>query len=143
MALSGAEKQRRRRLNPMAREADREYSREYRQENKVEIREQCIRYRARYPERDRERQRARHLQSTYNLTLEDYNNMLEKQDHRCAICNSHRTEQNPQFGLVIDHCHDTNQVRGLLCWKCNTGLGKFDDDPKLVEAALSYLNDKD
>lgn len=49
----------------------------------------------------------------------------------CTICG--------EFGDQVDHCHTTGQVRGLLCINCNTGLGKFKDDPMLLEFARLYL----
>lgn len=56
----------------------------------------------------------------------------------CVICGA---EEN----LVVDHCHKTNIVRGMLCNHCNRGLGHFKDDPQLLEFAriylLSYSND--
>ena len=56
----------------------------------------------------------------------------------CVICGS---EEN----LVVDHCHKTNIIRGMLCNHCNRGLGHFKDDPQLLEFAriylLSYSND--
>jgi hypothetical protein len=53
----------------------------------------------------------------------------------CAICNT------PTSKLVVDHCHKTNRVRGVLCNSCNLGLGKFKDSPELLEAAMLYLMD--
>ena len=50
----------------------------------------------------------------------------------CVICGS--TEK-----LVVDHCHTTNQVRGMLCNHCNRGLGHFRDNPDLLEFARIYL----
>ncbi len=50
----------------------------------------------------------------------------------CVICGD-STE------LVVDHCHSTNKVRGMLCGSCNLGLGKFKDDPELLEFARIYL----
>lgn len=50
----------------------------------------------------------------------------------CVICGS---EEN----LVVDHCHKTNVVRGMLCNHCNRGLGHFKDDPQLLEFARIYL----
>lgn len=54
---------------------------------------------------------------------------------KCAICNT-TTDK-----LVVDHCHKTNKVRGVLCNSCNLGLGKFKDSVKLLEAATLYLAD--
>jgi len=50
----------------------------------------------------------------------------------CIICGS---EEN----LVVDHCHKTNIIRGMLCNHCNRGLGHFKDDPELLEFARIYL----
>lgn len=50
----------------------------------------------------------------------------------CVICGS--TEK-----LVVDHCHKTNIIRGMLCNHCNRGLGHFKDDPELLEFARMYL----
>lgn len=50
----------------------------------------------------------------------------------CVICGS--TEN-----LVVDHCHKTNTIRGMLCNHCNRGLGHFKDDPELLEFARMYL----
>ena len=52
---------------------------------------------------------------------------------QCDICNTTTSK------LVIDHCHETNKVRGVLCNECNMGLGKFKDDPRLLEFAQVYL----
>jgi hypothetical protein len=69
----------------------------------------------------------------YGLTLEDYRALLARQGKACAICK----KSVPR--LCIDHCHATGKVRGLLCNKCNTGLGCYADDPKLTAAATAYL----
>lgn len=59
--------------------------------------------------------------------------MLIAQNYNCAICACKKY-------LVIDHCHRTGKVRGLLCKKCNTALGGFNDDTKALEGAIAYLN---
>jgi hypothetical protein len=74
------------------------------------------------------------LRKTYGLTLEDYEAMLEAQDYGCAICGGQGSRR-----LVVDHCHATERVRGLLCDKCNIGLGWFRDDPELMDRAIGYL----
>lgn len=75
------------------------------------------------------------LKKRYGITLEQYNEFKTLQDNRCKIC------KNKEERLYIDHCHTTNKFRGLLCNKCNFGLGAFNDDPSLVEKAAKYLKD--
>ncbi len=69
------------------------------------------------------------------ITLKEFDTMKEKCNNKCEICKIDFNENN----LFIDHDHITGKVRGLLCNKCNTGLGQFDDNDNLVEIALKYL----
>jgi hypothetical protein len=78
--------------------------------------------------------RAKSRLAAYGLTKEGYDRMLAQQHGACAIC-----KRQPQETLCIDHDHDTGQVRGLLCRKCNLGLGFFDDSPSLLRSAAAYL----
>jgi hypothetical protein len=71
----------------------------------------------------------------YGLTEEAYLGLLLAQDNACAIC---RTPFEG-FKVCVDHCHETGEVRGLLCDNCNVGLGRFKDDVQRVAAALAYL----
>lgn len=59
----------------------------------------------------------------------------------CEICDRTPEEvgSNRFKRLSIDHCHATNQFRGLLCWECNIALGKFGDDPERLRRAIEYL----
>ena len=71
----------------------------------------------------------------YNLTLEQVNEMAEA---GCAICGTTDwpgRHKRPH----VDHDHQTGRVRGILCSECNTGLGKFKDNPAFLEAAVRYL----
>lgn len=77
------------------------------------------------------------LKRTYNLSLEDYEKMLILQKDCCAICNKNKSEF--KKGLGVDHCHTTGKIRGLLCSKCNTSIGGFDDDVERLQAAINYL----
>ena len=72
------------------------------------------------------------LKKRYGLTLEQYNNMLLKQKYRCAICKE-RTK------LHIDHDHKTRKVRGLLCFRCNVGIGHL-KNLIVLKAAIQYLD---
>lgn len=74
------------------------------------------------------------LRSEYGISLEDYNILKKNQKGRCAICNKKYSKT-----LLVDHDHKTGRVRGLLCRKCNTGLGQFCDNPKLLWQACLYM----
>lgn len=68
----------------------------------------------------------------YGLTPEQYNEMFERQEGKCKVCKE-------EIKLVVDHCHTTGEVRGLLCNGCNTGLGLFKDSIDRLEEAVVYL----
>lgn len=76
-------------------------------------------------------------QYNYGLTPSDFAALLAKQDGRCAICRTN--DFTPKRNPGVDHCHGSGVVRGLLCGRCNAGLGQFKDDPALLRAAASYL----
>jgi hypothetical protein len=73
----------------------------------------------------------------YGLTKEDYNRMFESQGGKCGCCNASHTEF--RRGLHVDHDHVTGQVRGLLCTRCNPGLGYFENSVEKLEMAIAYL----
>ena len=79
--------------------------------------------------------RNNNLKYRYGITEEIYNEMLDKQDYSCAICNQ-KSEKN----LSVDHCHTTGKIRGLLCQNCNVGLGYFNDDKNRMKLAMRYLD---
>jgi hypothetical protein len=71
--------------------------------------------------------------------MKQYMEMLEAQGRQCALCGKEWQGFNKSKSLVIDHCHETGKVRGLLCGDCNTALGRFGDDPVRLRAAITYL----
>lgn len=79
------------------------------------------------------RNRAAWLQRAYNLSVAEFDALLEAQGRRCAICKV----EPEQFD--VDHDHSTGKVRGLLCPPCNRGLGSFRDRRAVVIAAAAYL----
>ena len=79
--------------------------------------------------------RRKALCSKYGISLDIYEKILEEQGFACAICGSPASTK----CLAIDHCHETGGVRGLLCTKCNGGLGQFNDNVTTLEAAIKYL----
>ncbi|WP_374580593.1 endonuclease VII domain-containing protein [Sphingomonas sp. J344] len=92
------------------------------------------RYRARHPTRAKESD----LRNRYGLSLTDFHDLLEAQGGVCAICSEPEQVKDGR-SLAVDHDHSTGEVRGLLCQKCNTGLGKFRDSPDLLREAIKYL----
>lgn len=78
------------------------------------------------------------LRNLYGLTELDYARMLVAQDGKCAICGADKPGGRFKHFLV-DHNHVSRQVRGLLCDKCNRGLGYFRDNPEFLKAAVVYL----
>ena len=83
-------------------------------------------------------QRKSYLKRTYNVTLEEYEKKLKQQNNCCAICSKNIAFLGSK--LAVDHNHTTNQNRGLLCINCNTALGGFKDNIKLLQKAINYLN---
>ena len=82
------------------------------------------------------------LKRNYGISLEDYDQLLKKQNGGCAICGTtNPVGRSGQFGPVfhVDHCHTNGHIRGLLCHHCNVALGAFKDDPKLLMKAMQYL----
>lgn len=86
-----------------------------------------------------EKERETQFKYRYGLTKPDFDLMWARQQGLCKICT------NPLNlglrGYSIDHNHQTGQVRGLLCNKCNTGLGLFNDNPVSLQNAITYLNE--
>ena len=74
------------------------------------------------------------LKRLYGISPADYDALLAKQDGVCATCGKPSEET-----LCVDHCHATGTIRGLLCRKCNTGLGCYEDDPATMITSLAYL----
>jgi hypothetical protein len=82
------------------------------------------------------------MERLYGITALEYNTLFQKQEGVCAICGTstptlNHNETRPN--LYVDHCHTSGAVRGLLCGKCNSGLGQFNDNPELLQAAITYL----
>ena len=75
----------------------------------------------------------------FGMTLPEYDSLVVAQGGRCAIC----LKESPGSRynrFAVDHDHKTGKVRGLLCRACNTGLGFFEDDQKLLMSAMRYLS---
>lgn len=85
--------------------------------------------------RNRDKVRERQLKNKYSITQQDYLEMYRFQEGRCRIC------EDTYEKLVIDHCHRTGRIRGLLCRECNTGIGLLKESPKVFVNAIEYLKE--
>ena len=81
------------------------------------------------------------LKQQYGISMEEYDTMLAAQGGGCAICAATEPGGRTKY-FPVDHCHTTGTVRGLLCTKCNRGLGLFNDDPARLERAAKFLKEK-
>jgi hypothetical protein len=104
-----------------------------RYEESPEFREKKSEYHRNYYENNKDKiikdGRLYVLRTKYNLTEEEFNELAKD---GCMICGGRER-------LAVDHDHETNEVRGILCVKCNTALGSFDDSIELLYKAISYL----
>lgn len=77
----------------------------------------------------------------YGITVEDYRGMVARQEGRCAICGElpKGDGHGASSRLHVDHDHRAHRNRGLLCGRCNQGIGYFNEDPALFQAAVDYL----
>ncbi len=99
------------------------------------------RYLAYHRKESKESQRVRrHRYADFGITIEDYDDMYIQQGGCCATCGIHQSELDSR--LAVDHCHDTSVVRGLLCKRCNQGIGLFNDDTELFGNIIKYLERK-
>ncbi len=83
----------------------------------------------------------------FNISFEEFTNLRIKHNDTCAICGvseiEARNNKTKHYGLYIDHCHSTNNVRGLLCHHCNLLIGYAKDNPIILQNAIHYLSQED
>ena len=84
--------------------------------------------------------RRQHLKRQYGITPEEYDQMLESQQGCCAACKTDQpgNSKHDRY-FVVDHCHETGKVRGLLCHQCNTALGLLKDNPETLSNLITYV----
>lgn len=136
------------------REAYNAYMRDWTEQNKERLNEERRNrrkndeaYRAKIRESDikrywknPEKHKDSRLKGVYGIGIDEFNRMRQEQNYSCAICGAH--EDTSIKGLAVDHCHNKGHVRGLLCSKCNTGLGHFKDNVAFLRNAIEYLERK-
>ena len=108
---------------------------DWRDKNRSEYNNYVAEWRAKNPER----QHKTEIKRRYSLSIEDYNSMLTKQKCKCKICGKQHDPSLKRGRLYVDHDHDTGKVRGLLCGPCNSAIGYFNHDIKIMAKAIQYM----
>jgi len=128
-----------------------EYARKWREKrgNREKLRRSQRKWAVAHPERNRRwyhqhkkyalrQARAARFRREFDISLKDYTKLLKKQKYCCWICKRKHYYKRYKR-LRVDHNHKTGKYRGLLCDFCNLGLGRFNDDIKLLRRAIKYL----
>jgi hypothetical protein len=106
----------------------------------IKNREAVLAKRRAYRKDNQDKIQACKLKGTFGVTAEWFNRQCDLQGHVCAICNAVLEDKAGKGRtLAVDHCHETGQVRELLCSTCNTALGGFKDCSRLLLSAADYL----
>jgi hypothetical protein len=119
------------------------YHAKWYEQHKEKRRKQIAEYTASKPkEWIQAKGRRDHLKRRYNITPQEYETKLASQDYKCAVCGKDASD-NKRGGkldpLHVDHCHKSGNLRDLLCYSCNSGLGQFKDDIETLQKAIDYL----
>ena len=120
------------RMGDVARAKHRLEMREWRAKNAEEYNARAKAYRAANPDKVR----SFNLKKTYGITLDQFNDLFRSQGDKCAIC---RSDASNGKNWHVDHCHQTEKVRGILCHPCNLMIGQADDNIETLLAAVEYL----
>lgn len=77
------------------------------------------------------------LKYRFGITIEQWQTLLDAQGGKCKICGT--SDPGGKLKWHTDHCHNSNTIRGILCHRCNVGVGHFKDNPELLRRAAEYL----
>jgi hypothetical protein len=126
-------------------EDKRKYFREYQQKRRLRNSSKEREYQKNYRDNNKDKRKNVMLKLKFNLTLDEYNFMLDAQSGVCKICGmSETTKKNNSDEvrmLCVDHDHNTGQVRGLLCNRCNRALGHYEASKPRAQEFEKYLEE--
>ena len=109
-----------------------------REKNRLKV----AKWRENNPEKARAGYKITDFRRGFGLEVSDYEALLAKQKGVCAVCNQAETalsNQGKVRKLAVDHCHATNVIRGLLCYRCNYILGLCKDSTQTLRGLALYL----
>lgn len=91
--------------------------------------------------KNKDRLRAKNLCRTFGISIEQYDSMHYAQHGLCGICGQPESAVSGACirRLAVDHCHRTGKIRGLLCSRCNAGIGYLGDSTARLTSAINYL----
>lgn len=112
----------------------------YRDTHKEQIKEWKLNNKERWKAYKKQYSRFYYLMKTYNITPEEYSQLEEQQNGKCAICGGGVEDSNDVY-LCVDHNHITGKIRGLLCRECNLGLGNFKESIEILQKAVQYMQE--
>lgn len=115
-------------------ECAKENAKKWQDKNPEKLRENLKKFRD--SEKGQRSARNYRLKREFNITIEKYEELLTSQKNVCYICKNACTIHD---NLCVDHCHKTGIVRGLLCVRCNTTLGKVEESTDILKSMISYL----
>jgi len=112
-----------------------EYNRQWRRRNRVRANAVSAAYKEKNREKAKVWSQKTNLKKNYGLSLEAFESLKAGQNNRCACCEAEGKK------LVVDHCHITGKIRGLLCRTCNSGIGQLGDTLLSVQKAVRYMEE--
>lgn len=108
--------------------------------NKESIKEKAALRYINNKEKHKEKGKQWRYKKIYGIEYKVFEQMIKKQNNKCFICNKDFvTGSVSDAKAVLDHCHITGKLRKILCNRCNSAMGWFEDNPELLEKAANYL----
>ena len=130
------------RWNATHKEQNAQTHREYRQKNQDRVRGWKDDWYEKHPERKKSIDRNTYFKRKYGITLEEYERMKQERNNKCDICGNecNKTSVNgKRIEPCVDHNHKTNELRGMLCSRCNRTLGLVGEEERLLTKMIAYL----
>lgn len=119
-------------------ELHRRRAKEYKDKNKEKVQARMSLWAKANRSRLNEQKRHQHYKDKYGITIEERDASMASQGGVCKCCGAD-TPGN-KYGWVVDHCHRTNTIRGILCHRCNVALGNVKDDRAHLIKLVLYLD---
>ncbi len=94
-----------------------------------------------YYRANKEKRRSYLIRKNFNTSERFIRDLMDKQKGCCAICGVSLVSPDSSKSFNVDHCHETGVIRGLLCHKCNVGIGMFQDNVDIIKNIITYLED--